>query len=183
MDESSKNDTGIEQKPTPEQHPSYQQYLNTEVDNKSKKRRKLLIVSISVLIILAVITVVAALLSGGGNDRQSFQQVSTGPDCNDKTCFEQRFKNCEPVNYVDTTGGTETRYKILGKDGDFCKININFISNLNKDYTGKDLTCKIDHTQEFTSAEEDMLSNPADYDCVGSLIPALNMQNESNQIQ
>lgn len=179
-----------QKQPQQTEQKDYQQYLGA--NPKGKTKRILLITGIVLAFILITGAAYALLSQNGGNNNGVDQQQSPADSnsanvpkavCEDENCFREHFARCQPATYDAAKPGAETHYEILSPDGDFCRFSSKFIDNVNQEYVGKDLTCKIDQTQDFETAEEDVLSNPGDYDCEGSLVPVLNAQNQNEQEQ
>ena len=78
-------------------------------------------------------------------------------DCDDKECFEKKFKQCSPATVTLTMmKGLSYYYEIIGKKNGLCEVKSQFTANPNPEWVGKEMVCKYDNSKNFDSAIKDM---------------------------
>ena len=87
--------------------------------------------------------------------------VPTVTSCQDKDCFESKFRKCELATVqveVEGLSGQDVTYKyeIVGLNGAYCEVESQFVKNPNQDWVGKKMTCQYDNSKKFDAAVEDM---------------------------
>lgn len=182
MDNSPQTNAETEQKPETEPQNHYQQYLNTEPENKSNKRRKMLLIIVAVTSALLIVLVILAVIISGGDKKENNQTAQSGPiACSDEGCFSQNLVKCLPAEYTTTEAGNRLKYSITGVGELGCATDIEYLeAQTVPDAAGKKMACDFDNTIAFKDAAQNVLDFPEDYGCTGDLLTPLQIFNETS---
>jgi hypothetical protein len=68
--------------------------------------------------------------------------------CGSEECFSNSLVRCDKMSFIRDDGNNIIQYKILGKEGDSCKVNVNLlqVKKGTSELTvleGKDMTCLL----------------------------------------
>ena len=74
-----------------------------------------------------------------------------------KECFDEAFNQCNKAKYLSNEDGNIFEYKIKGKKGNECILNVRVIEvgqdadqEIKELFRGKSMICKVSTNQEFT---------------------------------
>jgi hypothetical protein len=84
-------------------------------------------------------------------------EVEVTVDCEDMSCFKQRFVECQyaTISY-ELMDGLAYFYEILSLKDGLCEVKSKFIENPNPNWVGKEMVCLYDNSLEFETAIQNM---------------------------
>lgn len=113
-------------------------------------------------------------LFGAGDSNETHADVKSLVDCGeDKACFEEEFKNCNPAKVkmgLELAPGANLLYlyEIIKLSNEGCEVKSQFLENPMPGFVGKTMICKYDNALDFESAVADTSK------CQGELYDQLN---------
>ena len=79
--------------------------------------------------------------------------------CNDQDCFDEKFAACEKASITFDMGMASYTYEILGFQNGNCYMKTFYPTNINPDFTDKEMYCGYDNTKDFTSATAEVIAS------------------------